>query len=686
MTATDAWSVSMIRQLQSLIAAAILVLMTTTPSVSQTYDCDVPPIVGFGTRPNVMMVMDYSGSMQLPAYLPASDTNTWGYFDQYKYPFGAYDSKVLYSTAAVDMPYDPGVNYYGYFDSAGYYQYDSTNKLFTTAASPVTAAFFSQASYEGAGSSIWFTAPSHGLSVGEYVVVSGLTSHTGMNGNPYEVLEVNGDRFRIGGATVESQWNGVADLAQGSCIERVLGTFTKGISGNLLNFFVMSRMDASMKALIGGKADCAGRTCLLRPQGSKRWIKDSNLTAMLFVRPGTLTDPNNYATGSYSDKDIYLSVLPQITGKLDMTDPLEVWPGSSTTFTGYHCETWYFTLTQEKWVDIVVEKPVTGFVGLSSKKNPTNGSHFVYGEQEYAQGAYVTHIQRTLPAGTYSLQISVHEWYLATARNYDLYANVDLQFDNTDPANPNHDGLIVEPTIGRAQDLRAVLNVPEEDRTGVVQQTFDFVRFGLMYFYCDPNKNNGVGCEESTIDLDNAGKILVGCDNKDLPTLVNAFSTITPYQGTPTGPALDEAYKYFAQKSSSINPSYINTAKDPYKDTDANGVVQSLDCRKSYVLLISDGEWTSTSGDPVPYVAKLRRGTNSSNPGDIRPLLIGDQTVKTFGFYTFGSSAQDTGATAMKWVSMYGGFSDRRNCLESAGGRMALPRKVGRFSQRRHKR
>ncbi len=61
-------------------ALALLVLFSGTgiqfncEATAPTYSpCSIPPIVGSASRPNVMLVLDYSGSMQFPAYYDVSD-------------------------------------------------------------------------------------------------------------------------------------------------------------------------------------------------------------------------------------------------------------------------------------------------------------------------------------------------------------------------------------------------------------------------------------------------------------------------------------------------------------------------------------------------------------------------------------------------------------------------------------
>jgi len=79
--------------------------------------CYVPPVLSASVKPNVLIVMDFSGSMQFPAYLPCN--------------FGGYSSYVAQcgtNTASVSSTwrYDPSKTYYGYFDPEKCYQYSSS--------------------------------------------------------------------------------------------------------------------------------------------------------------------------------------------------------------------------------------------------------------------------------------------------------------------------------------------------------------------------------------------------------------------------------------------------------------------------------------------------------------------------------------------------------------------------------
>jgi type IV pilus assembly protein PilY1 len=103
-------------------------------SANMTDYCYIPPIAEQQVKPNVLIVMDFSGSMQFPAYLPCN--------------FGGYSSSRVAlcgtSTATSSSPwkYDTSKTYYGYFDPNKCYIYrgssfeenncDCSNKIGTS--------------------------------------------------------------------------------------------------------------------------------------------------------------------------------------------------------------------------------------------------------------------------------------------------------------------------------------------------------------------------------------------------------------------------------------------------------------------------------------------------------------------------------------------------------------------------
>ncbi len=103
---------------KALIFLTILLISPSRPqSVNMNDYCYVPPFVGTSVKPNVLIVMDFSGSMQFPAYVPC---NFGGY--------SGYVARCGTSTAQSDSPwrYDTNKTYSGYFDPNKCYEYSSS--------------------------------------------------------------------------------------------------------------------------------------------------------------------------------------------------------------------------------------------------------------------------------------------------------------------------------------------------------------------------------------------------------------------------------------------------------------------------------------------------------------------------------------------------------------------------------
>lgn len=177
--------------------------------------------------------------------------------------------------------------------------------------------------------------------------------------------------------------------------------------------------------------------------------------------------------------------------------------------------------------------------------------------------------------------------------------------------------------------------------TGIVQDFYTRVHFEFMVFASD-NRN---------------GEIRSGKD-ATLSSLVQAINNELPYYGTPTGEALWEAYDYFAQSnlhnyeanSPDIAPG--NGNKDPWYDgSGANST--PVRCRKSFVLLFSDGAWNG-SVDPV-------RPAREMLVNDLRAALSDKQYVRTYPIYAFGDldpGVKLQGRQAMVTTGIFGGFDD----------------------------
>ncbi|HAA04324.1 MAG TPA: hypothetical protein DCE18_13195, partial [Syntrophobacteraceae bacterium] len=523
---------------------------------------------------------------------------------------------------------------------------------------------------------IEFTATGHNFQVGQLVEFQGLSSHTGMNSNAYKVMAVSGNTFKVA-----YPWNGNPDLVEGSAQRRVPGTVATGLSGNILNFATASRMDAALRALIYGRGTCDATYCYIRGQGQRRYLRDSaNSQAEFYMRPAasdsTVTYPNDYNTGTYNSKTTYVSISGRYSGFVNNLDPNTSPPSS-----GYYYEPWTFTISQQTQVDLLVygswANGNTSFVGIYTDTNLTT---LVSGAQLVSGSASTTGNPAKLtavidPGGTtktYYVMVRSNytgvNGYSSPNTNYTVVSNVNLTKytgKHAVPANHNgtaltppgdSDGLPAYPAIGSIPQAQVKIRLNKANRMGVVQKTFNKVRYGFMYY-------NG----------DHEGEIKMGCENTDLNAFVSLFDNIYPKAGTPTGSGLEEALDYFTQTDSHSNASnstYVlgkGSAKDPYYQKDINNVLVPVPCRKSYVLLISDGGWNAGTDPVIParelHAFDLRTELTPTDPTSDppnQPYFREVQSVDVFSIFAFGN--EECGRRAMKGVAMFGGFADDSSC------------------------
>ncbi len=719
------------------IFAALVLLFPADEARSQYNPCFAPATVGFGTRPNVMIVMDFSGSMQSDAYTGGNS------FSYYVGTGQTFVSHVHTPTNNLNTEYRPQFSYFGNFDSDIYYIYDDsteTNPFFYPSPNPPVLwqnLYGNNASTENADGSVTFTTQNaHGFAVGDIVAFKGLTAHTDMNvkdgGGGYRVDAVSGNTFTVKQTWIDDAWGdltlvGLPDrgldpadptTVYGQVVKRVLGqasavdnangfskctgTSCPGLSGNVLNFIAVTRIDAAMTALIGGKANCGPTDtyCYLRFIGALRANRaNSSLQAMSYVRPGdvkgeagaTQTDPDNSQYGRFVDKDMFLSIWGYKTGEIRWTGDTATDSPLSVKWGDRKAEYWTFTVpanvgNSSRSIRIVIT--ATGFTPsarLYNGSTPSGGYSWSDG------GSNPLTVSATLAPGTYCLEVTSYPAIAGpgAAGSYTYQLSPVQGYLAALPwpsASSAHYGADAS-EMGSLQTAALRVRVPLADRVGVIQKSYKDVRYGFMYYRGDGNNGYIPGDDGNGYQ----GRILVGCDIRSsqdedeqhkLWNLINAiqggvssypqiqtdwldsalkFYQVFPYNGTPTGAGMEQAYQYFyhnnassggmASRNSAFNPQ----DRDPYYDSGTR-----VPCRKSFSLLISDGEYTS-GYDPLPAISKARRGTGGT--GDIRSDLVGQQFVKTFSVYAFntGSSAVG-GQNAMKWGGMYGGFDQVTAC------------------------
>ncbi len=111
------------KRIKSLLLTFLTILTTFGFSLAldqktmmKTY-CTVPPYMESTSKPNIILVMDYSGSMQFGAYTP---TYAIYYYNRVVITYKG--NSYLYN-----VNYDKTKTYYGYFKPEKYYKYSSTN-------------------------------------------------------------------------------------------------------------------------------------------------------------------------------------------------------------------------------------------------------------------------------------------------------------------------------------------------------------------------------------------------------------------------------------------------------------------------------------------------------------------------------------------------------------------------------
>lgn len=222
----------------------------------------------------------------------------------------------------------------------------------------------------------------------------------------------------------------------------------------------------------------------------------------------------------------------------------------------------------------------------------------------------------------------------------DFYGTEDMQIsvENDDGGGSS--------AIGTFSNRYARLKINASDRKGIIQENFDAVRFSFIAYAMDYNTTA------------REGLIKYGFHQNDQSALVTAIESAIPYGGTDTGNALEEAYYYLAQSSSraSYNSSYISagTSKDPYYELQ-DGSYEPAVCRKSFVVLISDGLYSTGTADPMGPAYDLHTKdlrTSASFPGD--------QNASVFSLFAFSDDTD--GEESMKTVAAYGNFDELSGC------------------------
>ena len=206
-------------------------------------------------------------------------------------------------------------------------------------------------------------------------------------------------------------------------------------------------------------------------------------------------------------------------------------------------------------------------------------------------------------------------------------------------------------------------------------------RLGVMFFSDTDVRDNKVYIGDFTSSSNFDGV-------NPYKNLISTINDESPEGGTPTAPALWDAYNYFAQNTPKYNgftPQQGNGDqwKNPmYQCFDENqdGVCsgsefKSVPCAKNFVILLTDGQWNygggrstctidtgyeSNSADPVvpAYWLHKKGFTNSKTKVDSYVEAV----------YGIGLWLGGTGEKSLKNVAMYGSFNRSKNWPDNLNG------------------
>ncbi len=646
------------------VSSIVLFLDSSVPACT---NCSMPPFWATPVSPNVLMVLDVSGSMQCSAYFPY-------YFAGYNSSGSAYCSPSnADSDHYPDAAYSYYTSYYGYFENDAFYKYDSN-------------------AFGGSGG---------------FIKVEDLAQCSSLSG--YKVC--SGDR------NISCQSD--TDCGdKGSCIDGIGGPGC--ISGNFLNWATMSRIDLLRKVLVGGKKVGEDNgNIVLRSEGGRWDYKDFNTNCYVRIMYGKYpslehslilsnTDETTCgyllikAKGSsiWGEKDNCYFVYQKLTGDFDVRLKIASVPTGGS----------YSKITimaranlnaNSRRIFVSVTNPDdTQVIQFAYRASDGGSTDYVAKAEGYSPPIWLRLVRNGQKFKAYYSEDDGNTWYelgsngyeytgsnempdtlfvgIATASYNDDYEKAEVDDfvcqtctgGKSDNFNDGHfddsiwsisdigsgDGTVTEQcggdkcVVGNLTLAKIRVSIWNDKKKGILQRVLDKNGDGLA----DANVPR-VGIEVFSSDSRN-GCLRAGVVNTDLSNLVSIVENEAPYGGTPTVYAIQEAQDYFKQVNdynNCNNSAFIGgqgSSKDPWYDYDNDSdQYVPVPCRKSYVITISDGEW-NTGGDPI-YI------THKSHVNDIRSDLEGKQSLDHYTVFIF--SDEQGGIRAMKNMAMYGGFVDK---------------------------
>ncbi len=608
------------------------------PAAGGAYDINdytaYPPFVSNAEPPNILLVLDESGSMQFPAYL---DCNGWSGYSSGRAKCG--------TSSSIDYPeygYDTGREYYGYFKSDKYYKYSSTDGKFVENSSCSFAE--SEAEYK----------------IGNN---SGCISGNLLNWATMSRIDLL-RKALIGGRSITSPQSSSVHTLRGE------GGWKTFSDHNLGCTFTLSGgtypdLDHKLSVSNYGSAGTCGYLTVMA-DGSSIWGSSDkfryihqSVSGDFDIKLRVVSAPsetgNTYAKAGLmvrattNSGSRHVMVMATYGAGLQFATRLTD-GGDTTTFASY------VDVSYPVWVRLVRsgdtftayystdDNPETGPTGWTEHGNTTISmpSAVLAG---MATSSYSS--VGTLGKGEYDefiCSVCTDDNFDDGSFNSTVWTAEDI---NTAAAGTQIESCTDSCKVGTLSN--ANIQVDDDNRRGVIQEVSDkdndlvfdddAPRFGLMVYA----SNSRYGCMEYPVTGEGGSMV----------ELIEDIQSTPPYFGTPTGEALNEAWDYFIQSnahSGCDNSAYIGgvgSAKDPWYKEDPNtpGSFIPAPCRKSFVLLISDGQWNGKIDPVVP--------ARETHVNDIRSMPE-TQSLNYYTVYIFGDA--DAGENSMQQTAMYGGF------------------------------
>jgi Tfp pilus tip-associated adhesin PilY1 len=477
---------------------------------------------------------------------------------------------------------------------------------------------------------------------------------------------------------------------------------TNCISGNLLNYVTTNKMDIVRKILTGGRTLTGDTTVLEHEQANSSGniggvgepttgctFDTSANAGKLFISSGTV---------STSIKSSNVNKITKTKNGFTLTRTdlgsfvADGWkPGMTFTTNGFNNNGTWTIAAGGVAIKVLTLTTSTGNSNTETKQATLTGPTIV----SALNCAYIT--EKT-SAGTMTVNQTTKKFIRSDAGSFVTDGWLDgMQFRSTGLQNSNN-GIWTIATGGvTAKEITVVETGMQTDTTsrnatfvlglnayvkiksstptdvGLIQDFYPTLADLEISFF---STGTGIGVDYTGGGVANSNTV----KNQPLANYINSINQTMPNGGTNTGPAMLAAQKFFQQDTTisatapSSGTALINKGfgdSDPYFEPPATGAATVANssvatCRKTFVILISDGQWnspdTSSSSDPVwPAFAMHRRdGTNDLRINTGVGGVADKQSVNVYTVYAFGGN-DVAGRNAMITTAIYGGFDDIDN-------------------------